>query len=283
MPEGDTVHRTAERLRPMIGHEVTAARARPGPGLRRVPDLSRLVGARVLSVEARGKHLLIGFERGMTIRSHLRMTGSWRIAPSPAPRTWPMHRASAIIESRAWTAVAFSTPVIELLTDAELRRSQPLASLGPDLLSGDFDPDEALNRLRLRDGEELGSALLDQRAVAGIGNVYKSEVAFLERMDPWSRVAAFHDDQLRAALATARRLLLANLVGGPRSTTGRGTPGDRLWVYRRSGRPCRRCGSAIRSRPQGDPARLTWWCPTCQPAPPTASRSLGDHAKMGTS
>ena len=133
MPEGDTVHRTAERLRPMIGHEVTAARARPGPGLRRVPDLSRLVGARVLSVEARGKHLLIGFERGMTIRSHLRMTGSWRIAPSPAPRTWPMHRASAIIESRAWTAVAFSTPVIELLTDAELRRSQPLASLGSDL------------------------------------------------------------------------------------------------------------------------------------------------------
>ena len=281
MPEGDTVHRTAERLRPMIGHEVTSARARPGPGLRRVPDLSRLVGARVLSVEARGKHLLIAFAGGLTLRSHMRMTGSWRLLPSSA-RPSASHRVTAIIESSAWTAVALATPVIELLTDAELRRSQPLRGLGPDLLAAEFDADEALRRLRLQDRGELGTALLDQRAAAGIGNVYKSEVAFLEGLDPWSPVAAYTDDQLRAALATARRLLLANLADGRRSTTGRRTPGQALWVYRRSGRPCRRCGSTIRSRPQGSPPRLTWWCPRCQPAPADPSRASVVHAKMGT-
>jgi endonuclease-8 len=281
MPEGDTVHRTAERLRPMIGHVITSARARPGPGLRRVPDLSRLVGARVLSVEARGKHLLIGFEGGLTLRSHLRMTGSWRLLPAPAPRPLP-HRSTAIIESSAWTAIALATPVIELLTDAELRGSEPLRSLGPDLLAAELDADEAIRRLRLRDRDELGNALLDQRAVAGIGNVYKSEVAFLEGLDPWSPVGACTDAQLRSVLATARRLLLANLADGRRSTTGRRTPGQRLWVYRRSGRPCRRCGSPIRSRPQGSPPRLTWWCPRCQPALADPSRASVVHAKMGT-
>ena len=145
MPEGDTVHRTAERLRPMIGHEVTSARARPGPGLRRVPDLSRLVGARVLGVEARGKHLLIGFEGGLTLRSHMRMTGSWRLLPPSERPSAPLHRSTAIIESSAWTAVAIATPVIELLTDAELRRSEPLRSLGPDLLAAEFDTEEALD------------------------------------------------------------------------------------------------------------------------------------------
>jgi endonuclease-8 len=273
MPEGDTVHRTAERLRPMIGHTVVAARARPGPGIRRVPDLSRLVGVRVLRVEARGKHLLIGFEGGLTIRCHLRMTGSWRLLEGSRPPTWPMHRTTAILELDGWTAVALSTPVVELLTDAGLERSVALSTLGPDLLAAEFDADEALRRLRERNELELGTALLDQRAVAGIGNVYKSEVAFLEGLDPWSPVVAYSDAQLRACLATARRLLMANRGGGRRSTTGRTTPGDRLWVYRRAGRPCRRCGIAIRSRGQGEPPRVTWWCSNCQRPP--------DHAKMG--
>lgn len=283
MPEGDTVHRRAERLRALVGHTVTAARARPGPGMRRVPDLSRLVGRRILDVESRGKQLLITFEGGLTIRSHLRMTGSWRVAPSPPPGSVPLHRATAIIEAGDWTAVAISTPVVELLTDGDLRRSDPLRTLGPDLLGEPFDEDEALRRLRLRDAEPLGTVLLDQRAVAGIGNVYKSEVAFLEGLDPWAPVATCSDAQLRACLATARRLLRANVATGRRSTTGRTTPGDRLWVYRRGGRPCRRCGTAIRSRPQGDPPRVTWWCPRCQPSPEAASRGSGDHAKMGPS
>ena len=267
MPEGDTIFRTADVLRAaLVGRRITAARAQPRPGLRRVPDLSRVVGATVASVEPRGKHLLIGFDNGLTLRSHLRMSGSWhRYRPG---ETWrrPPRQASAILETPESVAVAFNTPVVELLTDADLRRSVPLTSLGPDLLGRTFDADEALRRLRDRDGEQLGNALLDQRAVAGIGNVVKSEVAFRERLDPWAPVEAATDGELRAALATARRVLQANTRGGARVTTGNARRGQALWVYGRVGRPCRRCGTPIRMHRQGELARLTYWCPRCQPA-----------------
>jgi endonuclease VIII len=266
MPEGDTIFRTAEVLRTaLVGRRITVARAQPGPGLRRVPDLSRLIGATVTSVEARGKHLLIGFDSGLTLRSHLRMSGSWhRYRPG---ERWhrPARQASAILETAESVAVAFNTPVVELLTGADLRRSPALTTLGPDLLGAEFDLDEAIRRFRDRDGEQLGNALLDQRAVAGIGNVYKSEVAFLEGLDPWAPVAAFEDGELAAALRTARRLLQANTRGGARVTTGSGARGEGLWVYGRAGRPCRRCGTLIELRRQGDLARQTFWCVRCQP------------------
>ena len=265
MPEGDTIFRTAEVLRAaLVGRRITSARAQPQPGLRRVPDLSRVVGATVQTVEARGKHLLIGFDNGLTIRSHLRMSGSWHRYRPGEPWRRPARQASAILETPGSVAVAFNTPVVELLTDADLRRSRPLTSLGPDLLGKAFDADEAVRRLRERDAQQLGNALLDQRAASGIGNVYKSEVAFLERMDPWAPVARHSDEELRAALATARRLLQANTRGGARVTTGRAGPGRGLWVYGRAGRPCRRCGTLIRHSRQGELARLTYWCPTCQ-------------------
>ncbi len=271
MPEGDTIFRTAEVLRAaLVGRRVTAARAQAQPGLRRVPDLSRLEGTAVASVEARGKHLLIGFDNGLTLRSHLRMSGSWhRYRPGERWRR-PMRQASAIIETAESVAVAFNTPVVELLSASELRRSMPLTTLGPDLLSRTFDVDEALRRLRERDAEELGNALLDQRAVAGIGNVYKSEVAFLEGLDPWASVGSFDDAQLAGALRTARRLLQANTGGGARVTTGSDRRGQGLWVYGRGGRPCRRCGTLIQTGRQGELARLTFWCPRCQPARPRA-------------
>lgn len=266
MPEGDTIHRTAEVLgAALVGRTITAARAQAQPGLRRVPDLSRLVGATVTAVTSRGKHLLIGFDNGMAVRSHLRMTGSWhRYRPG---ERWqrPERQASAILETADAVAVAFNTPVVELLTDAQLRRSTPLATLGPDLLGKEFDAEEAVHRLREGDEVELGNALLDQRAVAGIGNVYKSEVLFLERLDPWGAVEAFADGELEAVLRTARRLLQANLRGVTRVTTGNPARGHELWVYGRAGRPCRRCGTPIEMRRQGDPARLTYWCPHCQP------------------
>jgi endonuclease VIII len=266
MPEGDTIYRTADVLRAaLVGRRITAARAQPRPGLRRVPDLSRLVGAVVTRVEPRGKHLLIGFDSGLTLRSHLRMSGSWHRYRPGEPWRRPAHQASAILETAESVAVAFNTPVVELLTDADLRRSRPLTSLGPDLLGRQFDADEALRRLRERNGVELGTALLDQTAVAGIGNVYKSEVAFLERLDPWARVSAFGDEELGAALRTARRLLQANTRGGARITTGSGVRGQGLWVYGRAGQPCRRCGTLIQMRRQGDLARQTFWCPHCQP------------------
>lgn len=266
MPEGDTIARTADVLRAaLVGRPITAARARPQPGMRRVPDLSRLVGATVTSVEPRGKHLLIGFDSGLTLRTHLRMRGSWhRYRPG---ERWhrPATAASVVLENLSAVAVAFSTPTVELLTDGELRRSSEIGSLGPDLLAADFDADEAIARLRARDNEHLGNALLDQRAVAGIGNVYKSEVPFIEGLDPWSPVSAFPDDELHAVLATARRLLQANTRGGARVTTGSRVPGQALWVYGRTGRPCRRCGTRIRHARQGPLARLTYWCPRCQP------------------
>ena len=177
-------------------------------------------------------------------------------------------RANVVLETTESVAVAFDTPVVELLTDAGLRRSQPLRELGPDLLGPDFDAGEALRRLRERDAMELGNALLDQRAAAGIGNVVKSEVAFLERLDPWTSVGLYSDDELLAALATARRVLRANTGGGARNTTGSRNRGAALWVYGRAGRPCRRCGTIIRTGRQGELARTTYWCPRCQ-APPT--------------
>lgn len=267
MPEGDTIFRTAEILRAvLVGRRIERARAQPRQGMRRVPDLSRVVHSTVDRVETRGKHLLIGFSNGLTLRSHLRMRGSWhRYRPDERWRL-PMRQASAILETAEAVAVAFNTPVVELLTAADLRRSRPLRELGPDLLARSFDADEALARLRARSSEQLGNALLDQRAVAGIGNVYKSEVAFLERLDPWAAVAAFDDDELAAALGTARRLLEANTRGGSRVTTASRVRGSELWAYGRSGRPCRRCGTLIRSARQGELARLTYWCARCQPS-----------------
>jgi endonuclease-8 len=266
MPEGDTIARTADVLRAaLVGRPITSARARPQPGMRRVPDLSRLLGSTVTSVEPRGKHLLIGFDRGLTLRTHLRMTGSWHRYRHGERWHRPAAAASVVLENAAAIAVAFSTPVVELLTDADLRRSRALGSLGPDLLAADFDAEEAVGRLRGWDDEELGNVLLEQRAVAGMGNVYKSEVPFIERLDPWAPVARFTDEELNAALATARRLLQANTRGGARVTTGSRVRGEALWVYGRAGRPCRRCGSLVRNGRQGALARLTYWCPRCQP------------------
>jgi endonuclease-8 len=267
MPEGDTIFRTADVLRAaLVGRTITAARAQPRPGLRRVPDLSRLIGAVVERVESRGKHLLIGFDNGLTLRSHLRMSGSWHRYRPGEPWRRPARQASAILETAEAVAVAFNAPVMELLTDLQLHRSRPLTTLGPDLLGDAFDTDEALRRLRERDNRELGNALLDQRAVAGIGNVVKSEALFLCGLDPWARVRAFEQAELRGALATARRLLQANVGGGRRVTTGSSRRGQELWVYGRAGRPCRRCGTLVERRRQGELARLTYWCPRCQPS-----------------
>lgn len=266
MPEGDTIARTAAVLRAALrGRRVTAARAYARPGMRRVPDLAPLVGRNVSDVEALGKHLLIGFDGGLTLRTHLRMSGSWhRYRPGEAWRR-PRHEASAVLRTPQSVAVAFNTPVVELLTEAGRSRSSALNALGPDLLAADFDADEAVRRLRATAATALGDALLDQHLVAGIGNVYKSEVPFLERLSPWTPLAALNDEELYRTLATARRLLAANLRGGRRVTTGSPTFAAALWVYARAGRPCRRCGTPVLAGRQGPLARMTYWCPRCQP------------------
>jgi endonuclease-8 len=265
MPEGDTIFRTAAVLRrALVGGVIRRAFAQPRPGLARVPQLERLVGSAVESVEARGKHLLIGFSGGLWLRTHMRMRGSWhRYAPGEAFRL-PLSRASCVLETDAAVAVCFDAPEVELLTDFDLERHRALGSLGPDLLSASFDADEAVRRLRERASVPLGEALLDQRALAGIGNVIKPETCFVERADPWALVSSYSDGELLAVVDRARRLLAANTGGGRRVTTGVGAPGASLWVYGRAGRPCRRCGTLIRGERQGEQARMTYWCPRCQ-------------------
>jgi endonuclease-8 len=265
MPEGDTIFRTADVLRrALVGGVIRRAFAQPRPGLARVPQLERLVGSVVESVEARGKHLLIGFSGDAWLRTHLRMRGSWhRYAPGEAFRL-PLARASCVLETDAAVAVCFDAPEVELLTSFDLEGHAQLNALGPDLLSASFDASEAVRRLAGRPSVALGEALLDQRALAGIGNVIKSETCFMERADPWAVVGSFSDAALLAVVDRARRLLAANTAGGRRVTTGIGAPGGSLWVYGRAGRPCRRCGTLIRGARQGEQARMTYWCPRCQ-------------------
>jgi endonuclease-8 len=266
MPEGDTIYRIADVLRrTLLGSQIVEAYAQPRPGLRRVPDLGRVVGSMVVSVEARGKHLLIGFDNGLTLRTHLRMHGSWHRYRRDEPWRRPASAASAVLETATATAVCFDAPEVELMTDAELGRHPQLSTLGPDLLSRSFDADEAVRRLSSDPRRPVGEVLLDQRLMAGVGNVYKSEIPFLEGVNPWRPMGELHEAAVAGLVSTARRLLGANVAGGARVTTGQRRPGRELWVYGRAGQPCRRCGTLVEGRRQGEQARMTYWCPRCQP------------------
>jgi endonuclease-8 len=258
MPEGDTLHRTAAGLRPyLVGRTVTAART-GGPGA--VPQIERVVGKEIRSVEALGKNLLIRFDGDLELRTHLRMNGSWhRYRPGERWRR-PPSRARLVLEVPGAVAVCFDAPVVELFEERAAALHPALGSLGPDLLAPDFDAAEAERRLRAPERRDLSvsAALLDQRALAGIGNIWRNETLFAERVDPLARVADLDDDTLRRLVATARRLLTAS-AGIARE---RAAP---MGVYRRTGRPCPRCGTAIRSEQlRGESPRTTYWCPRCQ-------------------
>jgi endonuclease VIII len=278
VPEGDTLFRTAAGLRPyLVGRIVIAART-GGPGA--VPQVGRIVGREITAVEALGKNLLIRFDNGLELRTHLRMNGSWhRYRPGERWRR-PAGRARLVIEVPGAVAVCFDAPVVELLEQRAEGLHPSLGRLGPDLLATDFDADEALRRLRdpVRATMVIGEAIIDQRALAGIGNVYKSELLWIDGVSPFAQVAELDDATVRRLVETGRRLLLANSAAGrgpERVTTAgdRGAPGP-LYVYGRTGRPCRRCRTPIASARQGtEIPRTTYWCPTCQvvrPTPPTA-------------
>ena len=268
MPEGDTLARTAAGLRPhLVGREILAARV--GPRGREV-QVGRLVGARVEAVESRGKHLLVRSSNGLELRTHLGMHGSWhRYRPGERWRRAPS-RASLVLEVPGAVAVCFDASVVELYEARAASVHPVLAALGPDLLDPAFDGEEAHRRLRdpSRADRPIAEALLDQRALAGIGNVYKNEALWVERVDPFATVASLDDAALDRLVATARRLMLANAgpASGPeRTTTGSRRRGEsRLWVYGRAGRPCRRCGTVILARRHGALPRMTCWCPGCQ-------------------
>ena len=271
MPEGDTLARIAVALRPYLaGRVVTAARARlPGP------QVSLIVGQKIDAVDAAGKNLLIKFDGGLELRTHLGLHGSWhRYRPG---ETWrrPPSRAALVLEVPGAIAVCFDAPVVELFERRAEVVHPTISMLGPDLAAATFDAAEAVKRLRdpSRAQTAIGEAILDQRAMAGVGNVFKSEVLFIEKVDPFAPVSQIDDEALERIVAKSRELLQAN--ANPEAAAGRTTTVDlktgkrlapsRLWVYDRAGRPCHNCGTLIQAANQGaELPRTTYWCPSCQ-------------------
>ena len=266
MPEGDTLARIAQVLRPLlVGRTIVAARGRPGGA-----HLERVVGSSVTSVETRGKHLLIGFDNGLTLHTHLGLQGSWHRYRRSEPWRHSPARLAALLETDEWVAACFDAPTVELLETRALAIHPALRSLGADTATDEFDVDVALAALRAPRLARMpvGDALLDQSAVAGLGNVYRSELPFLERVNPFTSVGDVTDAKLRAMLERGSALIKANSRGGGRVTTPAGTPSN-LYVYDRTGRPCLRCRTPIQSavsrRTPDSPPRRVYWCPTCQP------------------
>lgn len=260
MPEGDTVWLTARNLDAALrGETLTATDFR-------VPTLAvaSLTGAQVLEITSRGKHLLLRTTDGRTLRSHLRMDGSWHLYRRGDKWRSPSHSARVVLETADRQAVGFRVHDLALVpTDKE---ADLVGHLGPDLLGPGWDPDEAVRRLLQQGDRTIGEALLDQRNLAGIGNLYKAETLFLRGVNPWTSVGEV--PELRAMVDTAQRLLHANREHPEQSTTGSLRRGEHHYVFERARRPCLRCRTLIEIAEQGPPPqqRLTYWCPHCQPA-----------------
>jgi endonuclease-8 len=279
MPEGDTVWQSAKRL-----HSALADKVLTRSDLR-VPKFATadLTGRRVLDVTPRGKHLLTRIEGGLTLHSHLRMDGSWKVYAHDQRWTGgPAHQIRAILANTDRAAVGYRLPVLELIRTADEHKA--VGHLGPDLLGPDWNPERALDNLLQDPARPLGEALLDQRNLAGIGNVYKSELCFLLGATPWLPVGALPADLAAQLPALAKKLLEANRERPVRTTTGR--RGQDLFVYGRARRPCLRCRTSIRVADQGDGSRErpTYWCPRCQTGPaPSPHRRTPGGAHPGTS
>lgn len=253
MAEGDTILRTARRIEAALNGGTMHARAGNGRG--RAAGVDRLDGKVLTDVESRGKHLLLHFD-DLTLHSHLGMSGSWQVLQRGERWRKPAAAAWAVLWDEKTEAVQFGGPTLRVLTLAQLRHDPQLARLGPDILAPEFDADRAVRALRTTTTRQLGDALLDQRLIAGIGNIFKSEACFAAGMSPWRTSAELSDDQIRDVLDAGRRLMQESVAEGrPRPA-----------VYRRTGQPCRLCSTPIAARGQGDANRRTYWCPRCQPA-----------------
>jgi endonuclease-8 len=245
VPEGDTLHRAAARLQVLVGQQLEVEAPHPRAAGTRVAE--RLDGLRLESVEAVGKNLLLHFEGGLVLRSHLRMSGRWRVGRRGSTR---VGRPWLVLRGAEHEAVLWNGPMLELV------RGDPLGGrIGPDILGEPPDLEAMLERLRGEPQErEVGDAVLDQRLVSGIGNLWKAEALWDARVSPWRALRDAPDRELLAVLDSAHRLM-QGAVAGTRPLRH---------VYRRAGRPCRRCGTPIHSAPQGDSARTAYWCPGCQ-------------------
>jgi endonuclease-8 len=257
MPEGDTLWRAARTLnQALAGQVVTGFRARD-PAVAAAARRLRVLGDTVARVEAQGKHLLVRFARGATLHTHLGMRGSWHVYRPGSRWRRPEHEARAVVETPRAVAICFAAPTVEVLSARSGAEHPRLRALGPDVVSPDFAAAPAVARLRARASLEIADALLDQTALSGIGNIYKSETLFLCGVDPFAPVAALDDATLDRLARTAERLM-KRAVAAP-------APRARTWVYERAGRPCRRCGTVLLMRRHGLWSRSTYWCPRCQP------------------
>lgn len=274
MPEGDTIYRAARTLDKVLRGQVVTRFESVLPALNRIDEDAPIAGRTVEEVRSSGKNLLLFFSGDLVLRTHMRMNGTWHIYRSGERWRRPKRDMRVLLETKEFAAVGFAIPVAEFIDANRLNMHRELAKLGPDLLETEVDDDEILRRFHDRRELTIAEALLNQRILAGIGNVYKSEVLFLGQVNPFSPVASLDESRLRVLVATARKLMRANVASGSdagivtylgfRRTTRRSDPSERLWVYGRGGRPCRRCGTAIEYRKQGLDARGTYWCPQCQ-------------------
>ena len=257
MPEGDTIHNAALRVGgALVGKEIREIET---PQARHRMDRwpERLAGRAVRAVEARGKHLLVRFEGDLTLHSHLRMGGKWGVYERGRRWTRSAGRAWLVIRTDDHEVVQFDGPVLELMTDSRVRFDRRLAGLGTDIVADDFDEDSFLARLREDDPTRgIGDALLDQRTIAGLGTIWRTEGCFAARVDPWRATGAVSDEEAMAVVEAVRpRMALSAELGfNPREVR----------IYGKPGQPCPRCGTRLRSRGQGENNRRTYWCPGCQ-------------------
>jgi endonuclease-8 len=278
MPEGDTIFRSARALERTIGGKQVTGFDTGLAKLARVNDDTPLVGRTIDKVESRGKWLLIYFSGDLILVTHMLMSGSWHLYRTG--ERWKMGRSRmrVVIRTAEWEAVAFNVPIAEFFTSRTLERSSQVPKLGPDILSAAFTVESGVQRLTNYASEspdaEVGNTLLNQRVLAGLGNVYKSEVAFAAKVHPFRLMHTLTPFETEQVVEFARRYMQANVndgsdaivtYSGNRRTTHSMDREERLWVYRRQGQECRRCGAAIMMRRQGAGARSTYWCPECQP------------------
>lgn len=275
MPEGDTLFRTARALgRALTARPITGFRS-TFPMLTRFDDETPLAGQMVDEVESRGKWLLIHFSGGKTLATHLLMNGSWHIYRPGERWQQPRMNMRIVLENSEYVAVGFRVPVAKIYTAQELERAVRIPTAAIDVLSHGFDAGEVARRMARHGEEEIADVLLHQEVIAGVGNVFKSEICFVTGVNPFSRVSMLSSMTVESLIAASRRLVSANVLedsedrivtygGRRRRTTHEIDPGASLWVYGREGQPCRRCGEPVLMRKQGPDVRVTFWCPRCQ-------------------
>ncbi|WP_446742254.1 Fpg/Nei family DNA glycosylase [Silvibacterium acidisoli] len=274
MPEGDTIYRTARTLQKAFAGTTITGFETAYAQLASVDDNTPIAGRTVEKVEARGKWLLIYFSGDLILTMHMLMSGSWHLYRLGEKWHWGRSHMRVVLRNDKFEAVGFEVPVAKFHTARSLERNSAIPKLGPDLLKPNFAEDEAKARIRAHGDDEIGNMLLNQRVMAGIGNVYKSEICFLCGVHPFRKVSSLSENEITCLVDNALKLLAANVkedsgdqiitYTGMRRTTHNADPSARVWVYGRKNEQCRRCGTPIEMRRQGTGARSTYWCPDCQ-------------------